>query len=108
MLGIKQLINEIKELNLRKKNNLEKRKTIVQNQKKQNVVTGFFKNFALRNNNNEILDSYKQEEKEENQLLDLENALDKLLTQECPLCGNEMILSTQIKFGDEDTDDWYV
>ena len=44
----------------------------------------------------------------ENQLLDLENALDKLLTQECPLCGNEMILSTQIKFGDEDTDDWYV
>ena len=108
MLGIKQLINEIKELNLRKKNNLERRNTIAQNHKKQNVVTGFFKNLTLRNNNYDILDSYKQEEKEENQLLDLENALDKLLTQECPLCGNEMILSTQIKFGDEDTNDWNV
>ena len=45
---------------------------------------------------------------EEMQLTNLENLLDDLLSQECPLCGDEMILSTQIKFGDEDNKDWLI
>ena len=28
--------------------------------------------------------------------------LDDLLNEECPLCGNEIILDTQAKFGNED------
>ena len=107
ILGIKQLINEIKRLNLRKKNIFERKTSIAQNQKKQNAVTEFFRNLTLKNTNNTPnTANIDFSTEEENQLKDLENVLDELLSQECPLCGNEMILSTQKKFGDEDNNDW--
>ena len=104
MIGIKQLIHEIKQLNLRKKSVYEKKNSLNQKEKKQNIVTGFFRNLTFRDNKSDI--NFTNEE--EIQLLDLENVLDELLTQECPLCGNELILSTQIKFGDEDNSDWLI
>ena len=104
LLGIKQLINEIRQLNSKKKNILEKKNSIIQNQKKQSGVASFFRSLTFRNTNENISFSVN----EENQLQNLEKVLDKLLTQECPLCGNEMILSTQIKFGDEDSREWEV
>ena len=36
------------------------------------------------------------------------NELDELISDECPLCGNELILDTQNKFGDEDNRDWMI
>ena len=104
LLGIKQLINEIRQLNLRKKNIFEKKNSIIQNQKKQSGVAGFFRSLTSRNTNVNISFSAN----EEIQLQDLEKVLDELLSQECPLCGNEMILSTQAKFGDEDSKEWEV
>ena len=101
ILGIKHLINDIRQLNLRKKSVYEKKNSI-QKQKKQNLVTGFLRSLTTKNNNNNFEFSIN----EENQLQDLERILDELLSQECPLCGNEIILSTQIKFGDEDNNDW--
>ena len=65
-------------------------------------MTGFLRSLTTKNNNNNFEFSIN----EENQLQDLERILDELLSQECPLCGNEIILSTQIKFGDEDNNDW--
>ena len=107
ILGIKQLINEIKRLNLRKKNIFERKTSIAKKKKKQNAVTEFFRNLTLKNTNNTSnTANIDFSTEEENQLKDLENVLDELLSQECPLCGNEMILSTQKKFGDEDNNDW--
>ena len=106
MLGIKQLINEIRQLNLRKKNIYEKKNTISQNQKKQNVVTEFFRSFTSAKNIDISESEIEFSTNEENQLQDLERLLDELLSKECPICGNEMILSTQIKFGDEDNVEW--
>ena len=34
--------------------------------------------------------------------------LDELISDECPLCGNELILDTQNKFGNEDNRDWMI
>ena len=66
-------------------------------------------NFWSSKNPNEEEDAnYSDEEKEDNELIDLENELDSLLTQDCPLCGNEMILSTQIQFGTEIVGSWNV
>ena len=106
LLGIKQLINEIRQLNLRKKNIFEKKNSISQNQKKQNVVTEFFRSFTTAKNIDINESEIEFSTNEENQLQDLERLLDQLLSKECPICGNEMILSTQIKFGDEDNTDW--
>ena len=36
------------------------------------------------------------------------NELDELISDECPLCGNELILDTQNKFGNEDNRDWMI
>jgi hypothetical protein len=36
------------------------------------------------------------------------NELDELISEECPLCSNELILDTQNKFGDEDNRDWMI
>ena len=105
MLGIKQIINEIRQLNLKQKNILERKTTLLQKQKKQNVITGIFRTLTSAKIDVEDEDFSPEEE---NQLQDLENALDKLLSEECPLCGDEMIFSTQIKFVDEDIDDWKV
>ena len=107
MIGIKHLLNEIRQLNLRKKNIYEKKNSISQNQKKQNVVTEFFRSLTTTKNIN-INNVIDFSANEENQLQDLERVLDELLSQECPICGNEMILSTQIKFGDEDNIDWKI
>ena len=103
MMGIKQLINEIKTLNLRKKNMLEKKSTLLQ--KKQGVITGILRSLTAARIN---VDDDDFSVEEENQLQKLENVLDELLSQECPLCGEEMIFSTQIKFGDEDSLEWKV
>ena len=100
MIGIKQLINEIRQLNLRKKNIYEKKNSISQNQKKQNVVTEFFRSFTTGKNININNEDINFSINEENQLQDYEKVLDELLSQECPICGDEMILSTQIKFGE--------
>ena len=86
---------------------MKKKNSISQNQKKQNVVTEFFRSLTTTKNIN-INNVIDFSANEENQLQDLERVLDELLSQECPICGNEMILSTQIKFGDEDNMDWKI
>lgn len=107
MKEIKNVINKIKEkreFNMKKKAEM-KMKNNEEKKNKQSVVN--ILNFWSSKNPNEEEDAnYSDEEKEDNELLDLENELDSLLTQDCPLCGNEMILSTQIKFGTEIVGSW--
>ena len=71
--------------------------------KNQNNLKGLQRSFTDKNYiNNLDLD-------EENKILNSTiNELDELLNEECPLCGNELILGTQTKFGDEDNNEWSV
>ena len=101
--NIKQIITGINLLNTRKKSVYEKKSSLVQKEKK-NFMTGILRSLTFRDTKNII--NFSSEE--EMQLTNLENLLDDLLSQECPLCGDEMILSTQIKFGDEDNKDWLI
>jgi hypothetical protein len=103
MENIKQIITGINLLNTRKKSVYEKKSSLVQKEKK-NFMTGILRSLTFRDTKNII--NFSSEE--EMQLTNLENLLDDLLSQECPLCGDEMILSTQIKFGDEDNKDWLI
>ena len=103
---IKKIINQIKEFNLKKKIGKKLKKKIEEKQKRS--VVNILKNWSSKNDKENTNNSEDEDEKEENELLNLENALDSLLTQDCPLCGNEMILSTQIKFRDENNNDWNI
>jgi len=103
MENIKQVITGINLLNTRKKSVYEKKSSLVQKEKK-NIVAGFLKTLTFRETKSNI--NFSNEE--EKQLVNLENLLDDLLSQECPLCGDEMILSTQTKFGDEENADWLI
>ena len=85
---------------LDKKNSL-RFSTRIQNN--QNTNKALFKNLTIKNNiNNLDLD------KEDKLINSTMNELDELLNEECPLCGNELILGTQTKFGDEDDIEWNV
>ena len=71
--------------------------------KNQNTFKGFFKNLTFKN---EIKDINLESETE---LIDSSiDELDELLNAECPLCGNEIILDVQTKFGEEDDMEWTV
>ena len=67
---------------------LEKKSTLLQ--KKQGVITGILRSLTAARIN---VDDDDFSVEEENQLQKLENVLDELLSQECPLCGEEMIFS---------------
>ena len=72
---------------------------------KQNIIKGFFKNLTMKNN--AISENFDLE-KEEKIVNNAINSLDELLNEECPLCGNEVILGTQTKFGDEESYEWNI
>lgn len=71
--------------------------------KSQSLSKGFLKNFTFRNEIDNL--SLDNEEKIINTTI---NGLDELLSEECPLCGNETIFDTQRKFGDEDNLEWII
>ena len=85
---------------LEKKNSLSVSTKIKNN---QNANKALFKNLTLKNNIN-ILDL----DNEDKILNSTMKELDELLNEECPLCGKELILGTQTKFGDEDDIEWNV
>ena len=65
--------------------------------KSENLKKGFFKSLTLKNNFDNI--NNINDTKIISSMLE---GLDDLLNEECPLCGNEIILDTQAKFGNED------
>lgn len=76
------------------------------NNKYLNKLKTYMKHLALKYNITEqiIFDMNNSDKTIELML----NDLDDLISDECPLCGNELILDTQNKFGNEDNRDWMI
>ena len=74
--------------------------------KSENVIKGFFRNLTFRNsieNNN-----YNYLDNEQKILNSKIGGLYELLNEECPLCGDEIILGTQTQFGNDNNMDWSI
>ena len=106
MDNIKNIISEIKSLSEKQNYIIDKEITEIEKKKtkKQNLIIRTFTSFRSKRDKPGILFSNEEEKK----LEELEKSLDELLCVDCPLCGMEMILSTQSKFGGEEDLEWMV
>lgn len=96
----KEKVNNIKSLS-EKILRLRHKKTKIKNEQKQNQSTfKVFFNFI----NKDQREEFSKEEEEE--LRKTSNELFSLLKEECVLCGQEMINSTQIKLGEDENKKW--
>ena len=103
MASINAIFGTIKEIK-KNKNILDLSNNSVN--KHQIKLRIFMKNFAIKNKiNEEFFFDVNNEERVINIML---KELDELISDECPLCGNELILDTQNKFGNEDNRDWMI
>ena len=104
MASINAIFESIKQLKKNKINIFDKNCNL--NPKYLNKLKTYMKSLALKYNiSEEIIFDINNEEKITELML---NELDELISDECPLCGNELILDTQNKFGNEDNRDWMI
>ena len=104
MTSINAIFESIKQIKKNKINIFDKNCNL--NPKYLNKLKTYMKSLALKYNiSEEIIFDINNEEKIIELML---NELDELISDECPLCGNELILDTQNKFGNEDNRDWMI
>ena len=104
MSTINSIFEIIKHLKKSKNNILEQMCNL--NNKYLNKLKAYMKHLAVKNNITEqIVFDIKYSDKTIELML---NELDELISDECPLCSNELILDTQNKFGNEDNRDWMI
>ena len=104
MSSINSIFEIIKQIKKNKKNIFDQ--MCILNNKYLNKLKTYMKHLALKYNITEqiIFDMNNSDKTIELML----NDLDDLISDECPLCGNELILDTQNKFGNEDNRDWMI
>ena len=104
MSSINSIFEIIKQIKKNKKNIFEQ--MCILNNKYLNKLKTYMKHLALKYNITEqiIFDMNNSDKTIELML----NDLDDLISDDCPLCGNELILDTQNKFGNEDNRDWMI
>ena len=99
MNSIKKIFYATKEVQKKQTSIIDKKLSlnIGYTSKSENLKKGFFKSLTLKNNFDNINNI-----NDTKIISSMMEGLDDLLNEECPLCGNEIILDTQAKFGNED------